>query len=111
MSFESLTSLERARHIANTLLAHLPEEDQLIYIARARAVDETWLGASLMTHTVDEVVSTAVAASIVFVGPSTIRKWHSDGLLRAVSRGQYVVGEVLDCAAFLRQRRTTRRSA
>lgn len=111
MTFAQLTPTERARRIANTLLSMLPDEDQQIMIARAHAVGETWLGSTLLTYTDDSVVTTAEAAAIVYVGPSTIRKWHSLGFLRSVDRGKYVVADVVDAAAAVRNRRNTRQPA
>lgn len=99
------TSLERARRIANTLLSLLPAEERQTWADRAHALGETWLSASLVTWGVDDIVPTKTAAELVHMKPSTIRKWHSEGDLRNVTRGRYRVGDVLDCAAVRRARR------
>lgn len=99
------TACERARRIANSLLALLSEGERDIAVRRAHAVGETWLGGSLIRHELDDKVSTAEAAQLIHVKPSTIRKWHSEGDLRAVGRGYYLVRDVLDCSAARRARR------
>lgn len=104
------TPTERARRIANSLLTLLPADEQPTWIAQARAVGETWLGADLVRWTADDIVTTATAADLVHVLPATIRRWHSDGELPNKSRGRYRVGDVLDCAAARRKRRSTRRA-
>jgi hypothetical protein len=88
------TPTERARRIANSLLAALPEDDRQRAITAARAVGETWLGEELLAWTEDDVVTTAQAAELVHVGPSTIRKWHSEGTLPNVGQGRYRVRDV-----------------
>ena len=102
------TAVDSARQIANSLLALLPAVERPLWIARAHQLGETWLGEDLLRWTETDVVTTAEAARVVRVGPSTIRKWHSEGLLEAEARGRYVVSKVLDCAAALRRRRTRR---
>lgn len=99
------TPTDRARRIANTILRRLPDDEQARAIAQARAVGETWLGPELVRWTNDDIVPTKRAAEIIHVGPSTIRKWHSQGLLANHGRGRYRVGDVLDCAARIRHRR------
>lgn len=95
------TALDRSRRIANSLLALLPDAERVRAVRQARAVGETWLGANLLRWEVSDVVSTAEAAELVGVGPSTVRKWHSQGYLpnHLGRRGCYVVARVLDCAA------------
>lgn len=102
------TATERARRIANSLLALLPDAERPVWTARAHALGETWLGAELLRWTADDVVSTTEAAAIAHVGASTIRKWHSEGDLANRGRGRYRVGDVLDCAARRRARREAR---
>jgi hypothetical protein len=100
------TACERARRIANSLLALLSGDDRDRAIRQARAVGETWLGAQLLRWEVTDVVTTNQAAEILHVGPSTIRKWHSEGHLPNHGRpGHYVLGKVLDCAAARRTQR------
>lgn len=99
------TALERSRRIATTLLALLPPEERVVWAARAHALGETWLSASLVRWQNDDVVPTKVAAELVHMKPSTIRKWHSEGDLENVTQGRYRVGDVLDCAAARRARR------
>ena len=105
------TPTERARRIANSLVALLPAHERDFWVAKAHELGETWLGTSLARYTNDDVVSTAEAAALAYVGGSTIRKWHSLGQLKAVGRGRYRVGDVLDCAAARRGARQQRRSA
>lgn len=95
------TPTERARRIANSLLALLPEPDRGAAIAQARAVGESWLGANLLRWDKSDVITTAEAAELLHVGAATIRKWHSLGYLpnHLGRRGRYVVAAVLDCAA------------
>lgn len=100
------TALDRARRIANSLLALLPDAEQARHVATAHQLGETWLGADLLRWTPDDIVSTVEAAGLVHMLPSTVRKWHSEGDLRAVGRGRYRVGDVLDCAARKRARRS-----
>lgn len=100
------TALDRARRIANSLLALLPVDDRPLLVTQAHAFGETWLGESLLRWTPDDIVTTAEAAELVHMKPSTIRKWHSDGSLPNRGRGRYRVGDVLDCAAARRQRRS-----
>ena len=104
------TQTDRARRIANSLLLELPEPQRDMWTARAHAVGETWLGSSMVRWTADDVVSTAEAAELVHVSPATIRKWHSAEGLRAVGRGRYRVGDVLDHAARKRRARAAGRS-
>lgn len=102
------TPTERARAVANSLLALLPAGDRDHAIRQARAVGETWLGANLLRWDKTDVVTTAEAAELAHVGASTIRKWHSDGHLPNQGRGRYVVAHVLDCAAARRRERAER---
>jgi hypothetical protein len=90
---------DRARAVANSLLALLPESDRDDAIRQARAVGETWLGANLLRWDISDVVTTSEAAELIHVGASTIRKWHSLGYLPNQGTGRYLVGDVLDCAA------------
>lgn len=95
--------VDRARRIANSLLALLPADEANRHIATARRLGETWLGAHLLRFDTYDVISTAEAAELVHVGASTIRKWHSLGLLPNHGRGRYVVAQVLNCAAARRR--------
>lgn len=104
------TPTERARRIANSLLALLPDpDDREHWRRRAHELGETWLGADLVRWEPDDIVSTEDAAHLVHVSPSAIRKWHSAGRLANVARGRYRVADVLDCAAEMRSRRVHRR--
>jgi hypothetical protein len=105
------TAVDRARTIANSLLEHLPADERPSWVARAHGLGETWLGEERLRWTDNDIVSTAEAAGLIHVGPSTIRKWHSEGRLRAHSRGRYVVRDVFDAAAAIRRRRAAKRSA
>jgi hypothetical protein len=102
------TATERARRIANSLLALLPADERPVWIERAHRLGETWLGGDLVRWTPTDVVTTAEAAGLVHVKASTIRKWHSEGDLPAHSRGRYLVADVLGAAARIRQRRANR---
>jgi hypothetical protein len=106
------TPLERARRIANSLLALMPDPDERAgYIAIARRYGETWLGENLILHDDTDVVSTAEAADIAYVRPGTIRRWHFEGFLPSIGRGRYVVSAVRACAETKRQMRATRTGA
>ena len=98
---------ERARLIANSLLARLPDGEREQAIRAARAVGETWLGANLLRWTKDDVVTTEQAAELIHMRSSTIRKWHSRGHLANRGEGRYLVADVLDCAAARRRERST----
>lgn len=98
---------ERARRIANSLVALLPPDERKRHVATAHRLGETWLGATLIHHELDEVVTTTEAAGLIHMKPSTIRKWHSLGYLSAVRRGRYRVRDVLDCSAERRRARLT----
>jgi hypothetical protein len=100
---------DRARKIANSLLALLPDIERDQAIVKARAVGETWLGANLLHWEIHDVVTTSQAAEIIHVRPSTIRKWHSEGHLpnHQGRKGLYVVAHVLDCAAQRRRERVS----
>lgn len=93
------TPCERARRIANSLLALMPDEEQVRHVRTARGLGESWLGANLLRWGVEDVITTAEAAELVHVKPSTIRWWHSKGRLANRGTGKYLVGEVLDAAA------------
>jgi hypothetical protein len=69
------TPLDRARAIANSLLALLPTSEQPIWAERAHAVGETWLGESLVTHQLDDAITGSQAAALVHVSQDTIRQW------------------------------------
>jgi excisionase family DNA binding protein len=103
------TPTERARRIANSLLALLPDQQRDHAIRQARAVGETWLGRTLLRWDKTDAVTTAEAAELLHVNPSTIRKWHSEGHLpnHQGRTGVYVVAHVLDCAAQRRRERAT----
>lgn len=97
--------MDRARRIANNLLALLPDAEIAKHVATARRLGETWLGADLLRYDATDVITTREAAELVHVGPSTVRKWHSEGYLanHLGRTGRYVVAAVLDCAAARRR--------
>lgn len=97
------TPCDRARQIANSLLAQLPVQDREAAVRRARALGETWLGANLLRWDSTDVITTAEAAELLHTSPATIRKWHSRGWLPNHGTGRYVVAQVLDCAAARRR--------
>ncbi len=101
------TPVERARRIANSLLALLPAEDRPVWVARAHSVGEKWLGESLVRWTANDIVSPAEAARLVHRTPADLRKWIQMGVLARNGTG-YRVGDVLDAAAEVQRRRRTR---
>jgi hypothetical protein len=102
------TPTERARRIANSLLALLPADERPVWVARAHELGESWLGEHLLRWTSDDVVSPAEAASLVHVKTADLRRWVSMGVLRRTGKG-YRVGDVIDATAEVRRRRSTRR--
>lgn len=116
------TPTERARRIANSLVALLPEPDRTLMIAKAHALGETWLGSSLVVHEPDETITTRDAAAMLCVGEDTIRAWatraHPDDptrplLARVGWRGgfrTYKVADLLDAARLIRTARAERRA-
>lgn len=101
------TPCERARRIANSLLALLSEPDRDMAIRKARAVGQTWLGANLLRWDYSDIITTAEAAQLLHTTPSVIRKWHSRGYLPNCGKGRYLVAAVLDCAAARRRTKET----
>lgn len=101
------TATERARRIANSLLALLPEQERAVWTARAHAVGETWLDRNLQRWTVDDVVPPREAAGLVHATPAHLRSWVRMGVLVRTGSG-YRVGDVLDAAAAVHRRRRTR---
>jgi len=111
------TPTERARRIANSLLALLPAEERPIWSARAHAFGETWLGENLVIYTADQAITGEQAAQLLAIPDYQIRRWactpHPDDptkplLPRAgrVGRHQtYLVRNVLDAAAATRRAR------
>lgn len=69
------TNLDRARRIANSLLAQLPEAERDRAVATAHRLGQTWLGSSLVTYTPDQAITTAQAAQMLSVSQDTIRQW------------------------------------
>lgn len=108
---------ERARRIANSLLALLPAEEQPEWIARAHELGETWFGEGLVIYTPDQAINTAQAAQLIGVSQDVIRQWackpHPEDpgrklLPRFKKQGNhrtYLAGDVLDAAAALRRQR------
>jgi len=101
------TPLERARRIANDLLALLSDADRHVAVVTARAVGETWLGASLLRWTNDDVIAPSEAAGLVHATPAHLRSWVRMGVLTRTGRG-YRVQDVLDASAEVHKRRQTR---
>jgi len=66
---------ERARRIANSLLALLPPEERERHIATAHRLGETWLGSSLVTYTLEQAITTHQAATLLAVSEDVIRRW------------------------------------
>jgi len=118
--FPRLPPVERARRIANSLLALLPDAERQTMTARAHAVGETWLGARLVTYADDEAITTRQAAELLCVSEAVIRQWacmHHPAdpdrrlLARAGRRGReqtYRVRDLLDASAAVRLARAVR---
>lgn len=112
--------VDRARRIANSLLALLSADEAARHVATARRLGETWLGAYLLTYTPDQAITTAEAAQLLSVSEDTIRQWackpHPDDptrplLPRAGRRGRqqtYLVRCLFDAAQHARSRRLTK---
>lgn len=111
------TATERARRIANSLLALLSADEASVHIATAHRLGETWLGERLLTYTPDQAITTAQAAELLSVSRDVIRQWacapHPDDpdrplLPRAGRRGRqqtYLVRCLLDASYLARRRR------
>ena len=69
------TAVEEARRIANHLLALLPADARDRLTAQAHAAGMRWLGSSVVVYDDDRAVTTRVAAELVSVPESTIRRW------------------------------------
>ena len=119
--FPRLPPVDRARAIANSLLALLPPAERDFMTERAHALGETWLGASLLTYTDDEAITTRQAAALLCVSELVIRQWacmpHPTEprplLPRAGRRGHaqtYLVRDLLDACAAIRLARVRRAS-
>lgn len=102
------TPTERARRIANSLLALLPADERPVWVARAHALGETWLGEHLLRWTAEDVVRPAEAAALVHRTPADLRRWVSMGVLKRTGRG-YRVGDVIDASAAVARRRSARK--
>jgi hypothetical protein len=104
------TPTERARRIANSLLALLPDDERPMWAARAHALGETWLGETLLRWSVDDVVTPGEAAALVHRSTADLRKWVQRGVLARTGKG-YRVGDVIDASAAVRASRATRGGA
>lgn len=69
------TAVEEARRIANHLLALLPSDARDRLTAQAQAAGMRWLGSSVLVYDDDRAVPTRVAAELVGVPESTVRRW------------------------------------
>lgn len=110
------TALERARRIANSLIALLPPDEATIHIATAHRLGESWLGARLLAYTPDQAITTTQAAELLSVSRDVIRQWacapHPQDpsrplLPRAGRRGRqqtYLVKCLFDAAYLARHR-------
>jgi len=111
------TPTERARAIANSLLALLPAAERPIWVARAHALGEIWLGERLLTYTPDQAITGEQAAELLSLPSYEIRRWacmrhpaepNRPLLPRAGRSGRhqtYLLRNVLDAAAIRRQNR------
>jgi hypothetical protein len=102
------TATERARRIANSLLALLPADERPAWVARAHSLGETWLGETLVVHADDEAITGPEAAAMLSVSEDTIRQWAARSLLpRFGWRGRrrtYLVADLFSAAAASRRR-------
>lgn len=108
---------ERARRIANSLLALLPAEERPVWTTRAHQLGETWLGETIVGLKDDDAITGRQAAQLVHVSEDVIRKWasmpHPDAPDRKLlprfkklgGRRTYIVQHVLDAAAAIRRTR------
>lgn len=99
---------ERARRIANSLLALLPAEERPVWTARAHELGETWLGETLLRWTADDVVTPREAAALIGRTTADLRWWVHIGTLKRNGKG-YRVGDVLDASHTMRTRRAAKR--
>lgn len=105
--------VDRARRIANSLLAELAEirpEHARQHVAAAHRLGQTWLGSTLVTHEPDQAITTREAAEMLCVSEGVIRLWactphptRPDVMLlaRAGRRGRqqtYIVRNLLNAA-------------
>lgn len=70
--------VDRARRIANSLLAELFEvrpEHARQHVAAAHRLGETWLGSALVTYDNDQAITTRQAAALLCVSEGVIRLW------------------------------------
>lgn len=114
-AFAALPPVERARRIANSLLALLPADERTTWTERAHAVGETWLGATLITYSDDQALTTRQAAQLLCVSETVIRQWACQPhptrpgrplLPRAGRQGRqqtYLVRCLLDASAAVRR--------
>lgn len=113
---------DRARRVANSLLALLPHDVQSRAVVSARAVGETWLGQRLVTYTPDQAITTAQAAAMLGISPDVVRQWacrhhptdpNRPLLRREGMRGReqtYLVRNVLEASFQARRRRVLDRN-
>jgi len=118
--------VDRARRIANSLLAQLAQADPdetARNIAAAHRLGETWLGSTLVAYDNDQAITTRQAAELLCVSEGVIRLWACTPhptrpgqmlLARAGRRGRaqtYIVRALLDASFEVGQARVRRLSA
>jgi len=118
--------VDRARRIANSLLAQLHQLDPAEAarnVAAAHRLGETWFGSTLVAYESDEAITTKQAAELLCVSEGVIRLWACTPhptrpgqmlLARAGRRGRaqtYIVRALLDASFEVGQVRVRRLSA
>ena len=117
--------VDRARRIANSLLAqldHLDHDEAAHNVAAAHRLGQTWLGSTLVTYEPDQAITTRQAAALLCVSEGVIRMWACTQhptrpgqalLARAGRRGReqtYIVRSLYDAAFEAARMRGVRRA-
>jgi hypothetical protein len=117
--------VDRARRIANSLLAqlHQLDPDEAAHnAAAAHRLGETWLGSTMVLYDNDQAITTQQAAELLCVSEGVIRLWACTPhptmpgqmlLPRAGRRGRhqtYIVRALRDASFEVSRMRSTRRA-
>ena len=115
--------VDRARRIANSLLAQLHHLEAAHNVAAAHRLGETWLGSTLVAYDNDQAITTRQAAQLLCVSEGVIRLWACTPhptrpghmlLARAGRRGRaqtYIVRALLDASFEVSRARERRQPA
>jgi len=115
--FEGDRPIDRARRIANSLLAYLDDADREHIVEQAHRYGEAWLGGSLVVYDDDQAITGDLAAEMLAVPEHEVRRWatmpHPDDPTRpllpraglAGRRQTYVVAHLLEARDALRRHR------